>query len=666
MSDTFVDPNQPADLSGERDKSLFPDTGPQPTPELAPSNQRPVAPIHARPTQPIQVPQRFLPNYVPPDRSLGKPSWGIDQTMNGQDLTKTIHMPNYDEMFGVIHGAGKQLAGWGPTQLAPQYNVLAMMARALGSTFDYFSGGAFWRNFNSSQARVYEAQRQQYELQREQMYDHGMQTVFAHKQMMDKYDKVFDMIEALGGADLNPDDPELKKAEEVLLRLNSETGHTQFDDLIRAGKIGEVKRMLDTENARLLDMWSGLLTLGNSRTSSGGTVKGDSEFDKSLGAASGSNLPGSAAKGPIATPSPATTEAEYDEYMKRHFRLSNSGAGEARGLIDATPSQDDGFLAKAKGENGKQVIAARNDMRDRIRHAASDQSTSPDDKIRQISAIDPTKGAGIQSLIDYNEDPKSPEGRKNLPLAQLVDKTYKPAAYEGVKKFYSDSSMMREVLRANSLPTAELNLLKSLKPLPENVSIPFRVIAQGETFYIDGDPKYSNLNTAIQDFIVETSAVQAASGVPRVSIVQLLGEHFKSSMSPAQIRGAMQILNRNAGTMIEGMDHRWKSITNKETHMPGYDENAMAIQRGVAAMEPLTGAIPEKIDDGKGGAMDTPRQLLAVGKTPPPPEQRPDYAKKAKAPLNQDQIIFLKEQLKTLPPNDPRRAFIIERLGINP
>ena len=672
MSDTaFSDLSQPADLSGGVGGGGFPVKEGRQLPPVSmeappdPNQVRPVKPVPATLNQPM-VPQRFMPNYKAPDGRLGQPNWAIDQTNAGQDLTKTIHMPNYDEMFGIMHGASKQLADWGPKQLAPQYNAISLLARTLGNAFDYFSNGAFWRNFNSSQARVYESQRQQYELQRERMYDQAMQTVFVHKQMMDKYNKVFDILKAMGGADIDPDNPELKKAKEVLLRLNSDTGHEWLNDLVKAGKLNEVKNVLDAENARLLDMWSSVLTLGNSRSSSGGTTKGDSEFDKSLVADTSANLPGGAARGGELTPSAATTEAQFDEYLKRHYGLSDSGAGEARGLLDATPSQDDGFLAKAKGQGGKQVIAARNDMRNRIRRAASDPNTNTEDKLNQIGAIDPAKAAGVQSLIDYGEDPKSPEGRKNLPLAQLVDKTYKPAAYEAVKKFYSDSSMMRELLRSNALPQAELNVLKAVKPISETEKIPFRVLAKGESFYLSGDPKYSNLNTAINEAIIEASAVMAASGVPRVSIVELLGEHFTSSMSPAQIRGSLQILNNNAIRMIEGMDHRWKDVTQKDTHMPGYDENAVAIGRGIRAMEPLTGAIPGKIDDGKGGAMDTPRELMSVGKTPPPPEQRPDYAKKALPPLDQDKIIFFKEQLKTLPKDDPRRAFIIEQLGINP
>src|SRR5215472_9227612 len=293
---------------------VLPGFGVSPQPSQTQIQPRPVIPASLT-QQP--VPQRFIPNYVAPDGRLGQPNWAINQTNAGQDLTKTIHMPNYDEMFGVMHGAGKQLADWGPKQLSPQYNALALMARTLGNAFDYFSKGAFWRNFNSSQARVYEAQRQRYELQREQMYDQGMQTVFAHKQMMDKYNKVFDILRAMGGSDINPDDPELRKAEEVLLQLNNETGHEWLNDLVKAGKLNEVKNVLDTENARLLDMWSSVLTLGNSRSGSGGTTKGDSEFDKSLVADTSASLPGGTQKGPELTPSSATTEAQFDEYLKR-------------------------------------------------------------------------------------------------------------------------------------------------------------------------------------------------------------------------------------------------------------------------------------------------------------------------------------------------------------
>jgi len=656
-------PDQPTPASG-----VLPGFGVSPQPSQAQAQPRPVIP--ATLTQP-PVPQRFVPNYAAPYKEWGKPNWAIKASMDGVELGHTTHMPNADEAFHVAAGSATQLSQWGPGKLAPQYNALAMVARALGSTMDYFSKGAFWKNFNSSQARVYEAQRQQFEMQREQFFDQGMQTVAAHNDMMEKYGKAFAEYDSYRDKNGNYPEEAKKLFKDEMRGLLSNDGHGHLLHYLDNDDIDGLRRALEAEHAKLLDKWSSLVAIGNMRTGGRGTVKEASDLDKAIAGenlGTGGGLLGSPAGG-YREPSkldPESLTAAFDSELKEKYApFSDTGIAMARDKVNGSGLSDAQLRLQAPKE-GTKIAAAAEDIRRRAQQIEnSSQETAA--KIEALKHINPTEANAVESLMDYSSDPKGPDKKYVDAAIAVSNNTYKPVVYPYVQDFLKRRDVHLMSIRGSSLGRTELNFLQAVKPIPENTSIPFNAVEYGESIYVTGDQKYTTLYQTVNDLVYDAAGLIQGAGTPRVTTIQNLLKHLSPTMSPAQLRGAIQALVSTANSAEEAVNAEWQRTTGKSSDYPGYDAAASAIHRGVVLMDPLTQHIPDDIGDGKGGTMPTPNSLKAVSKTPPPmgSNLRPPHARNAPPPFSQSQINAIKEMIRTGDPNDPKIKKLIEELGIN-
>jgi hypothetical protein len=430
------------------------------------------------------------------------------------------------------------------------------------------------------------------------------------------------------------------------------------------GGLSSVYSLLQSRHAKALDMLSAATTMENVRGRSGKTVKEQGEFDKSLGDGTGTpRESGGGALGPApasaAGPAPHADEFsnETDAKLGKDHHLSPLGVQAAHDWVST--GKPAGETANAFENDAKQnyanVYAAAGDITKQMNAIASGNDDA-DTKIEKLRQINPDVASGVDALLKFQSDPSKPENKIFKTWAHKIDKTWEEGRYKAVNEFLTTNAS-KILLRADAFPTAGLTVLRALKPHSETQAIPLRIIDQAGSFYVTGDPKYSDLNQAIQGYINEFAGLLSANGVPRVTQLQILREHFKSSMSPAQIRGALQIDAQDGYAIVQGVDQRWKTISGRNTLVPGYTPKADALFKGILDMNAKTG----QVDD------EAPNELKAVGKKPLPPGQRPSWMtdKQAAPPLTRKKKDELKQWIETHPPDTPGWDEINEQLGIN-
>lgn len=620
--------------------------------------------------------QRFTPAQPRPTSELGKPTWAITALPNYPDLEHSTHLPAQQEAYGVERGTGRQLAMHGPPAVAGPARIFGDIAGIIGPFLDFYSHNAFsehYRNTRLGMTREQEAQQrmekqrldmqlEQVGLLHEQMLEQGAQAIASSSDILTEYGRV------INDGNLSPE-----QKEAAIRALNYKHGWSSLDNTLNNQGMDGVIRELQWNDQRLRDHWSAYTVLDQASKKKkeeagdpGADLLegGDKSARNDLIRKQEDQDPTTAAPDAASAPT-ATDTAKRVEKIRKDAGINDTiGLDAAREILEtgklgrATPGQ----IGKSEGYRRGEVAARQ------MGKLVGDKLAGPgtlDEKLDDIGEnISPTVASNIKGLLDFktdlNKDIPREVRNQYQTWAQRADPNWRAGNYKAVNDYFgANTQNARLILRADAFPTAGLTVLKQLKPVSETEAIPMRIIDQGGSFYVTGDPKYSNLNQAIQGYINEFAGLLSANGVPRVTQLQILREHFKSSMSPAQIRGALQIDAQDANSIVDGVNARWRQVSGRNTLVPGYRPESDAVLKGILGMNAKTGEVPD--DD------NIPNELRAVGKKPLPKGQRPGWMtdKDAASPLTRAQRTYWENWLKTHPRGTPGWDEINEQLGIN-
>lgn len=608
---------------------------------------------------PLGGPQRFVPNRYQDHTMWTKPHPPVEAIKDFPGIVYTSLMPSPGEAPGVAAGSSRQLSQWGapsvqgPARIAS--NLFGNMAGILGPVLDFYSHGEFRKGYESASLKGLQMQRERMEMDMMRGIEAAHQAYQANEQHLGRYDDILSAQRAQGLS--------AKQAEDEIRRMAmAEPGGPDqiLLNSLHNGGLAAVEQLLKSRHAKGLDLLSAATTMENVKGRSGKTVKEQGEFDKSLGDGSGGQPPLPGKGGVTAAPAGSGDfDNENDAKLGKDHHLSPLGVQAARQwLLDGKPGGEtpNAFENDAK-QNYANVYAAYGDLKKQA-SAIADSGDDIDTKLEKLRKINLSEIAdGAKKMLDYGEDPNKPENRIYKEWARRIDKTWDAGKYKAVNDYMgANTPTARMILRADAFPTAGLTVLKALKPMSETQLIPINLAERGGTIYVTGDPKYTELYQAIQSYVNEYAGLLSTTGVPRVKQMEMLSAHFKETMSPAQIRAAMQVEARNANALIGGVNTRWQAISKRQTLVPGYSEKSDALTKGLLYMNTKTGEVDS----------DAPPELKAVGKKALPKDKRPGWMtdKDAAPPLSRSKREELKKWLEENP-GAPGWDEINEQLGID-
>ena len=593
-------------------------TGPADEPVTEPPAEPPQPPQQMARLDPatgrVMVPQLQHRNdpYVPvsarPRAEWGGDWWPIAAFATNSSMQFGPFMPSPMEAYGVIRGAGAQLAQWGAPGYGQNYGQASIMAQMMGPWLDALTGGRFTKGFNAARMGTLK-------MQREQMMLNQAQALQQHKQFLLGANEIFGMYE-FGGSDKEESE---HKMEDYLIQ----SGHQNLINMLHTKGMSGVMKYLEWEDQKYRD---GLAAHTSIKKATGDT---DADKDRAFEGEAGGDPDSPEARarkaetfGPdIGRTGPGTPSAPEAPKTPPLGESGDINAELKKAMPGATDKEVEAARAVASGEEMPDVSDAKqariNALASKIRGGIkqiAEQPAAPGDiaaeqaKIDRIKKIDFGKGSMLDSIIHYKQDPdKLPiKGReKLLELAHSIRHNYDPGKYKAVEQFSLPSSVEnRTVSRASGMLQGYVSVLRALKPFEEGQKIPSNVVQAWVAGHWSGDPKYYELESAIAQMGQETSAV-TTGGVPRQGLTKMLLNEVSRTASPAQIRSALLTHMRNGWAFIDGYQRQYDNLTGGGDFVPGLGgRDNWNLFSSILRMNPYTGEVPE----------DAPDELRDVGK----------------------------------------------------
>jgi hypothetical protein len=567
-----------------------------------------------RPFPPRQpIPQRFVPNATRGPSEWGKPHGPIVAAQNNPDIYNTSQMPTPEEGPGVMQGAGRQLADWGAPSVAGPARIASGIASFFGPVLDFYSHNAFSTHYRNQmlgglreQQLEMQGRREAMELDRERRIDAAYATYNANHQHTLKYKQIYDNWKSHVYGD-NPGKNEEGARRAIENIANAEPGgpDTTLIQALHNGGIDAAINLIDSRDAKALDLLSGAMAVERGKTRSGKTVKEESDFDKLLGPESEGGTdrfpyPGqTAAAGTAPEAKPTTPEETRADLKRKYPKLGDAGIDAAYSISETGKYEGEtatSLTARAK-ERGSTVLAAAKDLDNRLDNAAR-SGGDPDENIESMKQINPNAATQTEGLIKYQLDP-SRASQKDLNRAMSASNgKYNQAFYKTAQALQNPETIAgRENTRVLMLGGQSLPIFAALKELqrtlPEGTPIPMRAMLAKLSTNWDGDPRFTNLFHAIQGFGVDVGGVASGTGTARVAIFNRLVQHMGETASPQQIRGAMIAEMQSGMTIINTSNEYWRQQTGLTTPAPMFAGRGADNYYSIMHMNTKTGEMPE-------------------------------------------------------------------------
>lgn len=625
--------------------------------------------VIARPGEP----QRFVPNPTVPHQQWRDTPWQIRAMDNFPGMGSTPFMPSYEESFGVARGSTGQLATWGSPIVAGFASIAHGLANIVGPVADFYSGGAFGRGYDSATAKRLGMQREQWEMQREKMLAASEDAVRAQKNELWKYDDILTQFDAHGLTE----DQALEEVRKLAI------GDQVMQNAIAGGGLKGAETILKQRHAKMVDLWSSTTSqrshdaqdkakakakdISDSWVKGGGGAAPSGGYDPEhrnlpSGPAEKAAVGSTPVEAPEGVAEPADSPSrEFDTKLAKDYDLSPSGVRAAHEIVqNGKPTgMTEGGESKLNPENLARVQAAAGDIGASITNIANGKGTQ-EEKLDKIKKIEPNIATDVQGLLNYQTDPKSISTKDNnrqhiVRMAEAISNgKYKEDWYDTQKKL-NEGPVGRELIRVGQLGDAALVVLDASNKLPLNEPIPMRQIFSQITKKWTGDPKYTNLYHAIQNFAVEVGAIDSGTGTIRVGIFNKLVENMGEAQSPAQIIGGMQVQMQTGQAVIRQATDLWHQQTGTKTAFP-----PMLNQQGVKDFDAImhttkNGEVPP----------DASARIRAAGR--PPNEKTPAWERPIPMSERQKFRDFIAENENSTDPAIQKQVYeTIKLLGINP
>lgn len=580
---------------------------------------------------------RNMPNRDP--QSWGTEHWPITASAQYPGPDSGPDMPSPAEAYSTLARAGSQLQRWGSDPISERGARVNQLAMGFAPLLDMLSKGAFTRNFNRSSLAAIKRQQ-------EQLIYEGEQLQQEHSKQLTDYGGIFAKADALAKQNPGQAGRIYEDARQELYEAAIQHQDGSLQSLLdNRGGIEAARQFIKQQDATFRDAWAATTSL---KKATGGNEDAQTadEWGEQANAAMTQHHsvfdPPTAAGGP-AEPGPQGVETPTADNLARIMNLTPQEMQAVREQV-ATGKSSAGVDALAKGkETGLDNLIRRkvgrgvDAMNQAIDRIAGNDRLTPEQKLAEIGKYSPNVAAQISGLNNYELNPKE-EGvvsRQRLAgLTKQIFKDYNQANFENANRFYSTNSVENKVItRANDLVQNWMTLLKALKPIGENKSIPREQIEAWLAGHGTGDPEYDQVYSQIRNIVTQINSIQTLTGTPRVTLVHDMVANLAKDSSPRSIRAQLLPDVQDAYAIINSYQDQWEGF-GKRNLMPGIAPGVFRDYRAIIRMNPYTGQVPE----------DSSQELKAAGQDPGRASTRLTPAQK-EPPLTLEKIRNLKGKI---------------------
>jgi hypothetical protein len=552
---------------------------------------------------------------------IGKPTSAIAGLPHYPGLEFTTVLPSRDEAPGVIRGAGKQMAMFGPPSVAGPAKVASDIAGIIGPFLDFYSKNAFSSHYRSTmlgetqqqeaQVRMQEArmrmQSEQMQLLHQQMLENGAQAIANSSLIMSKYSDIFNKHDAGTIDDA--------AYHEALDNLNQETGHSTFGVLLANKGPGAVRQQLLEDDAKLRDFWSAYAVLDYAdKTKKKQT--GDQSDDWTDG--SGSSARDALFKGQAEetreasadqTKAPTPDDAKSTlKKIQKDNGLNDQGMNAAQDIVE---QGDVPGMTKAEGPKLHPLkyhaaATAAGQIGHEIGQIASGAGT-PEEKIEAIRNINPNVAQTLDDLANYRQElkdvPNATRGQFSS-WAHQVNPKYDPTKAAQLKEFYKAGSKENTAMQAAAnLPNVMIQLYSNLRK-QENTNY-FGTKLDQALKGLSQDPEYNLIANQLRVVQQAITAIQSGTGVPRVTILEEMMKAVPATASSETIRGAMMQDLAEAWGRVGNIQGQFSNFGVKG-YAPGLNKETVDLYSGFLRSNWRSGEFPS----------DVPPQLKQLSRDP--------------------------------------------------
>lgn len=596
-----------------------------PPPPPMPTPRPPEAPVATAPvTSPKPPPenQRFTPNSPRPPDQFGKPNWAISGLKHYPGLELSTFLPNEQEAPGVMRGAGKQLAQFGPPSVAGPARAASDLAAIVGPFLDFYSHNAFSQHYRSTmlgetqqqeaQVRMQQAkmrmQTEQMQVLHDQMMENGAQAIANHSALLTRYG---DIINKHNNHTISDE-----AFTEAIHNLNIESGHSSLDATLQNGGPTAVINQLQWEDQRLRDFWSSYTVLDQAQQRRKKET-GDQSDDWVDGG--GSNSP--ARQSLIMDEDKPTQQASADQSVptadgatstldkiKKQNNLNDQGMNAAQDIVEQgdVPGMTKAEGAKLHPQAYRAATTAAGQIGHAIGQVASGAGT-PEEKIEAIRNINPNVAQTLDDLANYRQElkdvPNATRGQISS-WAHQVNPKYDPTKAAQLKEFYKAGSKENTAMQAAAnLPNVMIQLYSNLRK-QENTNY-FGTKLDQALKGLSQDPEYNLIANQLRVVQQAITAIQSGTGVPRVTILEEMMKAVPATASSETIRGAMMQDLAEAWGRIGNIQGQFSNFGVKG-YAPGLSKETVDLYSGFLRSNWRSGEFPS----------DVPPQLKQLSRDP--------------------------------------------------
>jgi hypothetical protein len=612
------------------------------------------------------VPQNYIPasrdaasqygyGNLPPNVTPGDDGWS----------TST---PTTMQSYRVAQNSSQALGLWGSPAAAPYASAAAGLATPLVFLLNAISGGRFTHNFDAARLGVLKAQQQQ-------MYNNLVLANENERWSLQHYGELL-----IVGKD---EKSTIQAMRDAALAHPGGPDQAMLDALDNGG-LQRARTLLDDRNAHFID---NSLSAAQLRKANPG-LTADQAYEPGAGAGGAGYhrlLPGEQGYDPARPgqvgpgPGPQTEAAPVNEtppkYAMDDELMKKYGANlaenqESDNVLRGEPSE----LYQRYGNTDTLVrqkidhMAA--DKRNRINQIANEppdtDGTHPErsasGKLARIRAISPGYAQGLEAIRGYDINPTSISEKNDVRYHQLklvtaIDPNYKQAKYDMARKMLDTSGLVQKNMQNSAMmPTEANNILRLLDQANrDDKTPPENFFASLSAKYWDGDPYWTELWNAIQNYSISSSSILSRSGAARVTLVKTLQEHIGDPrLMSATIRGAVQIGLSSIVALVKQHNQDWKTLTGRDENIPGLGDVPLASLKSYMLMNPYTNRFPE----------DSPLPQAMLGQAHPDPDNLPSWWQPFMnfVPMSIKEFDDIESIYNKLPPNSPQRRAIVNKL----
>ena len=219
--------------------------------------------------------------------------------------------------------------------------------------------------------------------------------------------------------------------------------------------------------------------------------------------------------------------------------------------------------------------------------AAKDAGKLTDEQVpAELEKIIPGMGDDYQSLYTGNSPPTGAAGRSPYWMSLRTLTAPDPIIQQASKRDFATGGRSGTRLTAGTrMSDAAVTVLKEMKNIPEGQMPPANVIDQWISTGVTGDPKWSNLFTALNVYMQEAQSLQSPTG--RFFETEMVEQrrNVKLTEGTRAIRGVLKIDAENSAKLVDQLRDNYRRGTREKNDPPTYDPQKIDVLKALSNLD---------------------------------------------------------------------------------